>query len=76
VTSPKPAEHQPSELTAHFKALVPSLRTDTLQRVVDIVLALINAKSVKQSDLYGQLPGCSSPEAKNVLWSVVCVTHN
>jgi transposase len=64
VTTPKPAEPQPSEPTAHFKALVPSLRTDTLQRVVDIVLALISAKSVNQSDLCGQLPGHSSPEAK------------
>jgi hypothetical protein len=64
VTSPKPAEPQPSELTAHFKALVLSLRTDTLKRVADIVLALISAKSVNQGDLCGRLPGCSSPEAK------------
>ena len=64
MTSPKPADGQPTELTTHFKALVPRLRTDTLQRVVNIVLALISAKSVNQSDLCAQLPGPSSLDAK------------
>jgi len=64
VTLPRPASRQASELTAQFKAQVPSLRIDTLQRVVDLVLAMVTAQSVNHRDLGPHLPGTSSPEAK------------
>ncbi|MFC6667439.1 hypothetical protein ACFP9V_20240 [Deinococcus radiopugnans] len=64
MTTPKPADLQRSELTRHFKACVLFLRHDTLQRVVDIVFAMVTARSVNQSDLCAHLPGTSSIEAK------------
>jgi len=64
VTAPKPAIGQATELTKHFKACVPFLRIDTLQRVVDLVLAMITAQSVNQRDLGPHMPGTSSAEAK------------
>ena len=64
MTSSTPARPQSTELTEHFKACVPFLRIDTLQRVVDLVLAMITAQSVNHSDLGPQMPGSSSPEAK------------
>ena len=64
MTSPKPEGLQRTELTRHFKACVPFLRNDTLQRVVDIILAMVTARSVNQSDLCAHLPGTSSIEAK------------
>ncbi|UQN08487.1 hypothetical protein [Deinococcus sp. QL22] len=39
-------------------------RYDTLQRVVDVILAMVTAQSVNQSTLCSHLPGASSPEAK------------
>lgn len=60
----KPAQPQASELTAHFKACVPSLRIDTLQRMVDLVLAMVTAQSVTHRDLAPHLPGPSTLEAK------------
>lgn len=59
-----PASPQATELTAHFKTCVPTLRIDTLQRAVDVVLAMITAQSVNHRDLGPHLPGSSSPEAK------------
>jgi len=44
VTSSTPACLQSTELTKHFKVCFSSLRVDTLQRVVDLVLAIITAK--------------------------------
>jgi hypothetical protein len=64
VTTPKPADLQRTELTRHFKACVPFLRHDTLQRVVDIVLAMVTSRSVNHSDLCAHLPGASSIDAK------------
>jgi len=64
VTAPKPARGQATELTTHFKACVPSLRIDTLQRIIDLILAMITAQSVNHRDLGPHLPGTSSPEAK------------
>jgi hypothetical protein len=64
VTTSKPADLQRSELTRHFKACMPFLRHDTLQRVVDIVLAMVTARSVNLSDLCAHLPGASSIDEK------------
>lgn len=64
MTTPKPADLQRTELTHHFKACVPFLRHDTLQRVVDVIFAMVTARSVNQSDLCAHLPGASSIEAK------------
>jgi len=64
VTASKPACPQRTELAQHFKACVPSLRIDTLQRVVDLVLAMITVQSVNHSDLAPEMPGISSLEAK------------
>lgn len=64
MTASKPACPQATELTAHFKSCVPFLRVDTLQRLVDLVLAMIMAQSVNHRDLGPHMPGTSSPEAK------------
>ncbi|SEJ79275.1 hypothetical protein SAMN04488058_1191, partial [Deinococcus reticulitermitis] len=37
---------QRTELTRHFKACAPFLRHDTLQRVVDVIFAMVTARSV------------------------------
>jgi hypothetical protein len=55
---------QSPELTEHFKICVLNLRIDTLQRMVDLVLAMITTQSVSTSDLAPEMPGSSSPEAK------------
>ncbi|UQN08327.1 hypothetical protein [Deinococcus sp. QL22] len=64
MTTPKPADLQRTELTRHFKTCVPFLRYDTLQRVVDVILAMGTAQSVNQNNLCTHRPGASSPEAK------------
>jgi len=64
VTASNPAFRQGTELTDHFKACVPFLRIDTLQRVVDLALAMITAQSVNHRDLGPHMPGTSSAEAK------------
>lgn len=64
MTPSKPACPQGIELTDHFKAHVPSLRIDTLQRVVDLVLAMITAQSINHRDLGPHMPGKSAAEAK------------
>lgn len=55
----KPAVPYASELTAHFKARVPFLRVDTLQRMVDLILAMVSAESITHRDLTRQMPGHS-----------------
>ncbi|MFB9995159.1 hypothetical protein ACFFLM_24740 [Deinococcus oregonensis] len=40
MTTSKPADLQRTELTRHFKACVPFLGHDTLQRVVDVIFAM------------------------------------
>ncbi len=64
MTIPEPADLQRTELTRHFKACVPFLRHDTLQRVVDVIFAMVTARSVNQSDLCAHLPGARSLDAK------------
>lgn len=59
-----PAYPHSSELALHFKALVPTLRIDTLQRLLDITLAMITAQSVNHHKLSPHMPGISSVEAK------------
>lgn len=59
-----PASPHSSELALHFKALVPTLRIDTLQRLLDIILAMIAAQSVNHHKLSPHMPGKSSVEAK------------
>lgn len=59
-----PAHPHTTELTAHFKAIVPKLRIDTLQRLIDIILAMIAAQSVNHHKLSPHMPGTSRVEAK------------
>lgn len=59
-----PAHPHTTELTQHFKALIPTLRIDTLQRLIDIMLAMITAQSVNHHKLSAHMPGKSSVEAK------------
>lgn len=59
-----PAHPHSNELVAHFKALVPTLRIDTLQRLLDIILAMMTAQSVNHHKLSPHMPGTSSVEAK------------
>ncbi len=61
---PPSTRPQSAELTEHFKTCVPNLRIDTLQRMVDLVLAMVTTQSVNTSDLAPEMPGSSSPEAK------------
>ena len=51
-------------MTAHFKACVPSLRIDTHQRAVDVVLVMNTAQNINHRDLGPHLPATSTPEAK------------
>lgn len=64
VTTPKPADFQRTQLTHHLKACVAFLRYDTLQRVVDVILAMVTTQSVNQSTLCIRLHGASSAAAK------------
>lgn len=59
-----PAYPHTTELALHFKAIVPTLRIDTLQRLIDIILAMITAKSVNHHNLSSHMPGKSSVDAK------------
>lgn len=59
-----PAFPHSTELTAHFKSVVPFLRIDTLQRLIDVILAMITAQSVNHHRLSPHMPGKSSVEAK------------
>ena len=58
------AHPQRTLLTQQFKACVPTLRIDTLGRMVDVVMAMISASSVNQVDLSTRMPGTASLEAK------------
>lgn len=64
VMTSNPAHPHSSELLTHFKAVVSHLRVDTLQRLIDVMLALISAKSVNHRDLCAHMPGQGSLEAK------------
>jgi hypothetical protein len=64
VKSTESASQQATALTRHFKAHASHLRIDTLQRLIDVVLAMIAAKSVNHHDLSAHMPGISTPEAK------------
>lgn len=59
-----PAGPSATELTAHFKACVPFLRIDTLQRVVDLILAMVSAERITHRDLAPKMPGHGDLEAK------------
>ncbi len=59
-----PAFPHSTELAADFKRTVPFLRIDTLQRLIDIVLAMITAQNVNHLKLSPHMPGNSSVEAK------------
>ncbi len=59
------AEIEPTTLTALLKTHTPFLRRDTLQRVTDLVSALIMARSTEHDQLALHLAGNSSLEAKN-----------
>lgn len=64
VKSTESASQQATALTRHFKAHAGHLRIDTLQRLVDVLLAMIAARSVNHHDLSAHLPGVSTPQAK------------
>jgi hypothetical protein len=49
VTTPEPARFHPNEVLRRFKALVPHLRIDTLNRLVDVVQAMITGQTVNLS---------------------------
>ncbi|UQN08098.1 hypothetical protein M1R55_18595 (plasmid) [Deinococcus sp. QL22] len=59
-----PASPHSTELAADFKRTVPFLRIDTLQRLIDMVLAMITAQNVNHLNLSPHMPGTSSVEAK------------
>lgn len=59
-----PADHQLTNLTALLKRQFPFLRTDTLQRVEDVIRALVEKQTSNQRLLATALPGTTSPEAK------------
>lgn len=63
--STESASQQATALTRHFKVHASHLRIDTLQRLIDVMLAMIAAKSVNHHDLSAHLPGVSTPSAKN-----------
>lgn len=59
-----PAYPHTSELVAQFKTAVPFLRIDTLQRLLDIVLAMVTAQNVNHHRISSYMPGNSTVEAK------------
>lgn len=59
-----PADLQLSKLTTLLKQQFPFLRTDTLQRVEDVIRAFIEKQTSNQRLLATALPGMASPEAK------------
>ncbi len=58
------AAQQATALTQHFKAHASHLRIDTLQRLIDVLLAMIAARSINHHDLSAHMPGISMPQAK------------
>ncbi|MHA0034198.1 transposase [Deinococcus sp. PESE-13] len=59
-----PADLQLTNLTTLLKQQFPFLRKDTLQRVEDVIRALIEKQTSNQRLLATALPGTASPEAK------------
>lgn len=55
---------QLTKLSQLLKLHLPYLRSDTLQRVADVVSALIEKQTTNQKLLANGLPGLSTPEAK------------
>ena len=55
---------EPTKLTELLKARLPFLRRDTLQRVTDVLGALIQGQSTCHRLLATHLPGDTSPEAR------------
>lgn len=62
--STESAAQQATVLTQHFKAHASHLRIDTLQRLIDVLLAMIAARSVNHHDLSAHMPGMSTPQGK------------
>lgn len=58
------ALHEPTKLSEVLKARLPFLRRDTLQRVADVLEALVQGQSTCQRVLAPFLPSDSSPEAR------------
>lgn len=58
------APHEPTKLADLLKARLPFLRRDTLQRVADVLEALIQGHSTCRRVLAPFLPGNASPEAR------------
>ena len=73
---PPSTRTQSTELTEHFKTCVPNHRIDTLQRKVDLVLAMVINQSVNTSDLAPEMPGSSSPGEKNDAWNALFVMNS
>ena len=55
---------EPTKLCHLLKERFPSLRSDTLQRVADVICALIEKQTTNQKKLANGLPGTSTAEAK------------
>ncbi|MHA0036455.1 hypothetical protein [Deinococcus sp. PESE-13] len=55
--STESAVQQATALTRHFKTHASHLRIDTLQRLIDVLLAMIAARSVNHHDLSAHMPG-------------------
>ena len=60
----KIAHPNSNELVQEFKDLIPHLRIDTIQRFVDVFLAMLRAQSVNHAELATHMPGDSQLEAK------------
>ncbi|WP_407572868.1 hypothetical protein [Deinococcus altitudinis] len=55
---------EPTKLRHLLKERFPSLRIDTLQRVADVICALIEKQTTNQKTLANGLPGTGTAEAK------------
>ena len=62
--STESAVQQATALNGHFRAHASHLRIDTLQRLIDVLLAMIAARSVNHHGLSPHMPGLSTPRAK------------
>ena len=64
MTDLEAAYFEPTKLCYLLKERFPSLRIDTLQRVADVICALIEKQTTNQKKLANGLPGTSTAEAK------------
>lgn len=62
--TPTAAPPDVSTLAELLKMRLPFLRSDTLQRVADVVAGLIQAQSTRHRRVALHLPGAASPESK------------